>query len=180
MNDIAKNEKGLSVDSTIDNIFESLDTSFKEYIAAKKAFNNVFKDRFFDVVKEAFDRFPTLQAISWCQYAPYFNDGEPCEFSVHDPEFAWADPNDAKAIDRINEIIEDGDPCQMLYELDTRPYDQRRKFKDRVEGKFEDMFADYICNIDMEDAIREVFGEDAYIVCTRDGIISGDYGDMHD
>lgn len=180
MNDIAKTEKGISTDSTIDNIFESLDSSFEEYIAAKKVFNAAFKDRFFDVIKQAFDRFPNLQVIAWCQYAPYFNDGEPCEFSVNDPEFAWADPNDAEEMERIDKIIEDGDINEMLYEIDNRPYDQRRKHKDRMEGKFEDRFANYICNIDMEDAIRGVFGEDAYIICTRDGVMSGDYGDMHD
>ena len=25
---------------------------------------------------------PTIQAISWCQYAPYFNDGDPCIFRI--------------------------------------------------------------------------------------------------
>jgi hypothetical protein len=27
---------------------------------------------------------PGIQAISWKQYAPYFNDGDPCTFSVRD------------------------------------------------------------------------------------------------
>lgn len=29
---------------------------------------------------------PEVEAIRWRQYTPYFNDGDPCEFSVHDIE----------------------------------------------------------------------------------------------
>lgn len=30
-----------------------------------------------------FDADPRVKAIVWDQYAPYFNDGEPCEFEIH-------------------------------------------------------------------------------------------------
>lgn len=29
---------------------------------------------------------PTVKRLRWTQYAPYFNDGDPCTFSVHEPE----------------------------------------------------------------------------------------------
>ncbi len=32
---------------------------------------------------ETFDAFPQLEAITWTQYTPYFNDGEPCEFGMN-------------------------------------------------------------------------------------------------
>lgn len=31
--------------------------------------------------------FPEVQAIRWTQYTPYFNDGDACEFSAHQPGF---------------------------------------------------------------------------------------------
>lgn len=34
-------------------------------------------------IKAIFDQYPDLEEFSWDQYAPYFNDGDPCEFSVH-------------------------------------------------------------------------------------------------
>lgn len=47
-----------------------------------------------DIVKNAFstlfDKYPTLEAIRWEQYTPYFNDGDPCEFSVGEPRFKVA------------------------------------------------------------------------------------------
>lgn len=35
-------------------------------------------------VQQFFEACPEVNAIFWRQYTPYFNDGEPCEFSVHD------------------------------------------------------------------------------------------------
>jgi hypothetical protein len=31
-----------------------------------------------------FTAYPNVKAIGWTQYTPYFNDGEPCVFSVND------------------------------------------------------------------------------------------------
>ena len=30
-----------------------------------------------------FDKHPKLEAVSWTQYTPYFNDGDVCEFAAH-------------------------------------------------------------------------------------------------
>lgn len=59
-------------------------------IMAKKAFQEelqVFgKKALQDEFKKVFDAHPELIALQWRQYTPYFNDGEPCEFSVQDME----------------------------------------------------------------------------------------------
>lgn len=34
---------------------------------------------------------PTIHSIGWYQYTPYFNDGEPCTFSVGEPWFRTVD-----------------------------------------------------------------------------------------
>lgn len=43
-------------------------------------------------MKKIFDAFfkthPTIQTVYWTQYAPYFNDGDECIFSVHHPVFS--------------------------------------------------------------------------------------------
>lgn len=38
---------------------------------------------FTDASKDLFEKHPKLNSFSWTQYTPYFNDGEPCEFSVY-------------------------------------------------------------------------------------------------
>lgn len=35
---------------------------------------------------EFFNQCPRVKSVVWTQYAPYFNDGDPCIFRVHDPE----------------------------------------------------------------------------------------------
>ena len=36
-----------------------------------------------ELVTSIFDSAPEISIIGWEAYAPYFNDGEPCEFSLH-------------------------------------------------------------------------------------------------
>ena len=38
-----------------------------------------FKEALTELLKE----YPVVEAVRWTQYTPYFNDGGPCEFSVH-------------------------------------------------------------------------------------------------
>lgn len=35
-------------------------------------------------IKDFFEKHPKIHMFSWVQYTPYFNDGEPCEFGVHE------------------------------------------------------------------------------------------------
>jgi hypothetical protein len=51
-----------------------------------------------------FKKYPDADSFSWTQYAPYFNDGEPCTFGVNtDPSY------DIKINDVKFEDEEDGD-----------------------------------------------------------------------
>ena len=38
------------------------------------------------VFKAVFAEYPNVTRLTWRQYTPYFNDGDPCVFSVHDLE----------------------------------------------------------------------------------------------
>lgn len=37
----------------------------------------------FEVLQPIFAVSPSIKAITWRQYTPFFNDGDPCEFTVH-------------------------------------------------------------------------------------------------
>ncbi len=56
--------------------------------ARAEALNKELKLNFKSALKEEakiiFDKWPKLTRFSWTQYAPYFNDGEPCEFRIND------------------------------------------------------------------------------------------------
>jgi hypothetical protein len=38
-----------------------------------------------DALKDFFDSYPQVEAVRWLQYTPFFNDGDTCEFNVHEP-----------------------------------------------------------------------------------------------
>lgn len=44
------------------------------------------KTAILETANEIFEKHPSLAGIRWCQYTPYFNDGEPCEFDLYDLE----------------------------------------------------------------------------------------------
>jgi hypothetical protein len=52
-----------------------------------KAASEVARKHVQDAIKESlvsiFEQFPELEAVRWDQYAPYFNDGDPCVFGLH-------------------------------------------------------------------------------------------------
>lgn len=52
---------------------------------AIEAAREVCKSAFCDGIRELIAENPEIQKISWRQYTPYFNDGDECVFSVHEP-----------------------------------------------------------------------------------------------
>lgn len=69
-----------------------LDTLKKEHLSLQEQINNLNKqmqEKSKELMKEAFRDFlgkydDVVDNIYWTQYTPHFNDGEACEFSVHD------------------------------------------------------------------------------------------------
>jgi hypothetical protein len=61
-------------------------------MAKKKAFDDEVREHGEAALaaefKRVFDACPEISGIRWRQYTPYFNDGDACEFSVG--EFEWA------------------------------------------------------------------------------------------
>jgi 5'-deoxynucleotidase YfbR-like HD superfamily hydrolase len=48
-----------------------------------------------ELFQKAFDENPEITEFFWTQYTPYFNDGDACEFSVHDVYFILDKDKDA-------------------------------------------------------------------------------------
>lgn len=59
---------------------------FDELTALKEAYDTKLSEEGEDALKEVFKEFfdanPKAAAVSWRQYTPYFNDGDPCYFRV--------------------------------------------------------------------------------------------------
>jgi len=69
---------------------------------------------------EIFKKFPDLKTFAWTQYTPYFNDGEPCYFSVNTYSIEingnW-DSGNSKIEKAVTEVLEriDSETMETLF-----------------------------------------------------------------
>jgi len=147
--------------------------------------------------KDAFEK--GVKAATWHQYTPYFNDGEPCEFSVHDlsvtsnEEVAahWADGDFYE--DRLVEVDRAEYEAEKEAAKNSRyyhylPYEEidGKVFRRYEEGTYDyipgSSHPDGITDVDIpiyklefEDALRTKFGDHTQVVVTPERVVQFDY-----
>jgi hypothetical protein len=67
-------------------ILEQLQSATQQLELLKKQYSADSIAILDQVFEEFFKETPEVEKVFWTQFSPYFNDGEPCEFSVHDIE----------------------------------------------------------------------------------------------
>lgn len=137
--------------------------------------------------REFFDNHPEAKAIIWTQYAPYFNDGEACEFSVH--EFELRGDANVKIDEEDDDDEEDGDYSYSYAEKciasaleriqDTewnrkcRPDDVRELTA--AETSLIDDFSKLQRDcLEIESVLQDTFGS-GLVIATREGFKVEDY-----
>jgi len=66
--------------SEVNEQFEEIKKLKKQYEDAVKA---VGREGISKLLAPLFERYPRVLHVTWTQYTPYFNDGEPCEFNAN-------------------------------------------------------------------------------------------------
>lgn len=109
------------------------------------------RELFIEEFRAFFARHPNVDAVKWRQYTPYFNDGEPCHFSVHEPDLCLSDLTD-----------EEVEHCESEEGwLSGWNYPTTRT----------NLFADVPSVFD-EDVMLDLFGDHAEVTVTRDGAVT--------
>jgi len=147
---------------------QSLDLLIQEFTEQQERFQKVAQERLKEYFAEFWEKNPAIKAVHWSQYAPYFNDGDPCTFRVHDPYFTNAEGDDLDDLTSWGEY--DG-------EKDGVWSDQDPKF-DGVDVESTQSLAKLLTSGVMEPIMKIMFGSDNVIVATREGF-SVDYAE-HD
>jgi len=88
---------------------EELKKTYKE--KAKAALLN-------DVFPGFFKSHPEIKAVYWCQYTPYFNDGDPCVFNVG--EVCLSNIEDFESNDNFDGYYESYIDGKYTWELDDK------------------------------------------------------------
>jgi hypothetical protein len=141
---------------------------------------------------------PEISSISWCQYIPGFNDGEACEFSRTDINFALADL-DANPDDEDDEDDEDLDdegvnpfekPRAYVYEHKHEKYynDLILEYEMKVKKYGETRFNEVATNIEYikklinaipENTLEGLYGVNVKIKITKDKTTTDDWDCGH-
>jgi hypothetical protein len=110
--------------------------------------------------REFFNSRPEVTGIAWTQYAPYFNDGDSCEFSVHDVNYTTAD-DPKEAFNDFNGYGDYEDPKDGLTSIS---WDKNRRTDiEKAVIAFWDEIKD-------DDIFETIFGPDAKVLVTPLGV----------
>ena len=160
-------------------LFEQIAKGKEEINKIKSELSVKIKDNFHGLTKELFNSYPELNSFGWTQYTPYFNDGEPCEFSSNHtyPTINGNDENygESEQPDGILDIVELGSETiwdRKLREKILNPnynsyYDEIVKTVKEFLNQFDD------------DDMKDLFGNHVSIHITTNGVEVVDYDD-HD
>lgn len=131
---------------------------------AVKEARETARNAFMDELKKLFANHPELKTMTWSQYTPYFNDGDPCSFSVNDAYISnYTD------ISPWGEWTGDDDEPEDLFAIDLGWGDEARQYPDLIElNKF--MQSKLGC-----DVLEFVFGDHVQVHVTATGIEVDEY-----
>ena len=148
----------------------------QEFKDAKKSYEKLVKDKgkllLQAVFVEMFETCPQVKRIGWCQYTPYFNDGDSCTFSVNDRYFDCGvlPPEDEREGDPDRYADEEDYAC--VEDWAWLPYDAKAKLDDKWNGaskptvwalkKLDDKLNE------LEDVFEDTFGDHVKVIASLD------------
>jgi hypothetical protein len=174
--------------------YENVKQVIEEYGIARMQFEERMKTAFNDVFKTFFEQYPEITAVAWNQYTPYFNDGEPCVFSVGDffglakgqkfnvngeKEIELNEINSAYDLD-LESFPYKGKPSEYVYE-NRHKYDwyeqsiQAYENASKANPRYAEIcdgwkeLVDVLSSTD-ENIYHTAFGDHVFVLATKDGI----------
>lgn len=154
---------------------DEFDALLAEQAVLTAKFREKAQELFKDTTREFFDKNPGITAVIWTQYTPFFNDGDTCEFGVHEPYFTNANDEQFEDITRWGEY--EGEEEGVWSESDwiltgDGDYVRERRAKldlTKIDAPSVIKFSRLIQSSDMEDVMEAMFGDHVRVVATRNG-----------
>ena len=163
-----------------------------ELKALKEKLHKEFQDNVSGIFREFFESVPLVENIVWTQYTPYFNDGEPCEFAVHTPEFYYKGttendgPEGSYSWGDSGTILLPGEWLQEKYNHpkiyfagDSETYEEAAQGEktDALQEYYEPIRAmeDFIQSRDNMEFFQAVFGDHCKVTASIEGVDIEEY-----
>lgn len=124
------------------------------------------KDAFAEQSKPLFEKYPQILSISWTQYTPHFNDGDPCTFRCY---------NDYPSVKFAGEVV-DADEDESGYGTEVGTWDIKC---DREAGRTEladakQAVIDFLAAFS-DETYGEMFGDGVRVIVTADKTKTEEY-----
>lgn len=147
----------------------------------REEYKELSQNLFAEGVKAIFDTYPDLIAVGWSQYTPYWNDGDPCEFSVHESQIQWkgvTDQDDFEDEDYGDEWLHDLNGYEYQQKMHNKyPKEKYYIMKDENEVQMHKAVDDVnaiLREID-ESTMEEMFGDHVFVTVTKEGVTTEGY-----
>lgn len=150
-------------------IIDKIQTLQNEYITMKENFCVTMRNSMKQFFVEFFKENPSINAVIWTQYTPYFNDGDACEFSVNGPCFTNALGEDLNDISPWGEYDGENDNLWVFHSYDDIDPDLKIN-KRSIE------FLDIMLQSEnMSEIMLKTFGDHSKVIATSDGFEIEEY-----
>lgn len=156
---------------------QTLDTLLSEFNQYKQEFQSQAQEKFKEYFIEFWGKNPAIKAVIWTQYAPYFNDGDPCTFRVNAANFTNAEGDDLSDVSRGGEYEGENESIWCDYHFGgtwglPKP--------DGVDEESTKQLSGLIRSSEMESVMEMMFGSDSKVIATREGFQVEDISGEHD
>lgn len=144
-------------------------SSIKEIVDAyqkqRQSLMEQHKALFHQVVATMFEKHPQIKTIYWAGYTPYFNDGDTCEFTVHDVHFS---PVELDEIDGpyYGEEVED----ESMADFGT--YNSVHRVSDEMKADMK-AFSEFMEQ--SADVLLDLFEDHHFVRVSKDRTVREDY-----
>lgn len=156
---------------------QSLDSLIQDFISYQEQFKKVATEKLKEFFVEFWEKNPAIKAVTWNQYAPYFNDGDVCEFRVNEPHFTNAEGEDLDDITRWGEYDGEKDDIWSDYSFSGGYGSVAPEGVDPVST---DSLSTLLTSEVMESIMKATFGPDNTVIATREGFKVEDFSGSHD
>lgn len=140
-----------------------------------------------DAFKDLFVTYPEVESVYWNQYTPYFNDGDPCYFRVHEFDVSLKTPANLgdviAAKEKELESSSDDQAAQLQLELDRLvdlqnfceeeySYGESLYYLEKLDFPRAKEISKAVSALQRElpnDVLESVFGDHVSVTATREG-----------
>jgi len=124
-----------------------------------------------------FDTYSEVKSVSWTQYTPYFNDGEPCEFWCNSDDFGingYSDYDDGE--EGLVNIWEDGEISNYEWNRDENNRITTKRYKNpgARSVKIYEAIGGFLAQLDKDD-FKTMFGDHATVIVRKGEITVEEY-----